>query len=293
MHEINYIDKSFNQESASDYSLSLQANARGLIYCICDNISNSIILFRKYRFDHIILLSDLTRNIGNVFASDNTLRLHFAKVKFLGYTRQSTLVPAAFFDEDHRKDYLLFNDEGDGEGIIFNNLISPQHLYNIFSLPSELVTQLTGYFNKVEFLSQATTFLRHISMIPDGLNNPAVYVGINPEFFDIACTVNGKLLLYNTFQYTSETDLLYYILFVYNIMNYKTDKIPLVLSGELSSKLTYLDILKQYITETRCDQDTVMSLLAPDLRQLNTSRFLNLINVHACESSADYIKEGR
>jgi len=293
MHEINYTDRSFNQESASLYSLSIQANSTGLSYCIYDTISNLIILFKRHRFDHVVLQSDLITSINHVLESDDTLNLRFSKVRFLGYTRQSTLVPADFFDADHANDYLTFNDAEETEGTIFNNLISTPALYNIFSLPAELVSEVTLFFKKIEFLSQTTTFLRHISRISAAFQRKSVYVGMNPEFFDIACTDQGKLLMYNTFQYTSETDLLYYILYAYKSVHFEPVKVPLVLSGELSSKLSYLDILKQYFSETRCDQETDGTAIASGLKHLNISRFLNLLNLHTCESSAEYTGEER
>lgn len=292
MHEINYLDRSFNPESASDYTLSMQANSSGLSYCVYDTNSNHVILFRKHRFDQVILQSDLIRSINNVLESDITLDLNYSKIKFLAYTRQSTLVPGAFFDEKHLRDYLKFND-GETEGIVFSNLLSHPGFYNVFCLPDDLVSQVTLFFKKVEFLSQTTAFLQHILKRQDALLNQNVYVGLNPEFFDIACTGHGKLLLCNTFQYTSDTDLLYYILYVYNCLNLKPESVPLVLSGELSSKLSYIDILNQYFKGTRCDQQEGDAPLANGLKQLNTARFLNLLNVHACVSSAEYTGEER
>jgi len=293
MHEINFIDRSFKQESAGIYSVSIQANSSGLAYSICDNVANSIILFRKHRFNQVILQSDLIRSISDVMNSDETLSLDFSRVRFLGYTRQTTLIPAEYYDPESNRKYLTFSEGETTEDSVFSNFIEPPGIYNIFSLPGELVSLITLFYKKVEFINQTTTFLRNISKQPDAFRNKVVYMGLNPEFFDIACTGDGKLLLYNTFQYTSETDLLYYVFFVYNQMHFEPDKIPLVLSGELSSKLSYLDILKQYFAGTRCDEATGTPVLASGIRQLSTARFLNLLNLHVCESSAEYTEEGR
>ncbi len=138
-------------------------------------------------------------------------------------------------------------------------------------------------------MNQTTPFLRHIANLPDPFSISSVYLGLHTDFFDIACVGDGKLKLYNTFQYANENDLLYYIVFVYNQAGLDTLKIPLLLSGELSSKLSYFDLIKQYIPETRYDEAFCIPTLAPGLKQLGTARFLNLLNLQMCASSAEHI----
>ena len=85
-----------------------------------------------------------------------------------------------------------------------------------------------------------------------------MYVGLNADFFDVAVTGEGKLLLYNTFQYVNETDLLYYVLYVCKQLSLKTNDLPLILSGEMSSRLVYSEMLKQYLPST--DHDAAAGL---------------------------------
>jgi len=290
MHEINFIDKSFDQAASRNYSLSIQANSSGLTYCLSDLSSNSYILFRKHRFEEVVLVTDLIRNIGRVLETDETLSLPFHKIRFLAYTQQSTLIPRDFFDSGKMREYLMFNHAGDIDKALFNNLISPPGIFNVFSLPDELVSLITVHFKKVEFMNQTTPFLRHIANLPESFMKKAVYLGLNQEFFDIACTGDGKLLLYNTFQYNGENDLLYYVLFVCKKVGFDPAQIPLMISGELSSRSSFLDTLKQFIPETRCDEAVCIPALTSGLKQLGTSRFLNLLNIQMCASSAEYIR---
>ncbi len=90
--------------------------------------------------------------------------------------------------------------------------------------------------------------------MPTSLDQYTIYVGLNADFFDIAVTGNGKLLLYNTFQYVNETDLLYYVLYVCRQLSLTSQDIPLKLSGELSSRLVYFETLKQYFPAIDYDE---------------------------------------
>ncbi len=60
-----------------------------------------------------------------VFKSDETIGLPFHRVRFMGYTRQTTLVPDEYFDSSEIGDYIRFNLAGEVDHELFNNLIYP------------------------------------------------------------------------------------------------------------------------------------------------------------------------
>ncbi len=290
MHELNYIDKSFNRESSGSYEISLQVNQNGFAYCIFDPASDSFIVFRTHQFENVVLTSDLIRKTQNVLDHDDVLNLKYHRVRFLGFTQQTTLIPESFFDRDQMKEYLQFTLGTQTEYTLFNNYIEPSAIFNVFALPESLVSIFTLHFKKVEFLNQTTPFLRHVAGQPSAFETPAVFLGLNPGFFDIACVGKGRLILYNTFQYTNESDLLYYTLFVLKQAAFSPDKISLRLSGEFSSSISYFEIIRQYIPQARMDEPIWSSSLSHGLKMLPIPRFLNLLNLQMCVSSADYTK---
>lgn len=284
MHEINYIDKSFNSELSGTYNLCLQVNYKGLTYAVYDEQQQLYVMFRKHRFNQVYLASDLVEAINHAFRSDETLGFTFKSVRFIGYTRQTTLVPDCFFDSAKMHDYLSFNHAGDVDHELFNNFLPLQNLRNVFALPAELVSTVTLHFKKVEFMNQTTTFLRHAFCKTNSHMQPALHIGLNPEFFDIAYVKDNALQLYNTFQYTGENDLLYYLLFVCKQLGIDTTATPLYLSGEYIAKLTYFETLKRYLPLTSHATVTGIPLFAHGLRQLNPVRFVNLLNMQLCAS---------
>ena len=288
MYAIDFVDRSFQKDSAGNYELSIQATQNGLVYCIFDKQTEQYIVFRRHSFDGIQETEDLTGKIAEVMEKDETMDLQFHFVKFLGYTQQTTLVPAAYFKRNKMREYLAFNQTGEIDQELYNNNITPPGLYNVFALNRDLVSMITLHFKKVEFLNQTTPFMKHIALEQDAFSKSAVHVGLNSGFFDLACTGDGKLKLYNTFQYTNESDLLYYVLFVYKQLALDMQKVPLYISGEMCSKLSYFEIMKQYIPETNHAVARGIPILAPALFQLNVVKFLNLLNLQTCASSAEH-----
>jgi len=292
MPELNYVDRSFNKDNTANCHLSIQTDRNGLAYCIRHTRQGDFIVFRKYRFDHVYMASDLVRQVIAVLDKDDILNLPFHSVHFMDYTQQSTLVPESFFNPDNLADYIEFNTGGAFEGELFSNHIRPLDAYSVFSLPRALVSLVTLHFKKVEFSSQTTPFLWNITRNPTSLDKYTIYVGLNADFFDIAVTGNGMLLLYNTFQYVNETDLLYYVLYVCRQLSLTSQDIPVKLSGELSSRLAFFETLKQYLPVISYDEATGIPPVASGLMPVVLYKYLNIFNLQSCELSAESIKAG-
>jgi len=290
MPELNFVDRSFNKDQTVNYHLSIQADRNGLAYCIRNSRQKEFIVFKKYRFDHVYLESDLVGQVISVLDKDEILRLPFLDVHFMGYTQLNTLVPAIYFSSDHLIDYMDFNAGGASDGELFSNSIRVLDSFNVFSLSRALVSLITLQFKKVEFSSQASPFLWNVSNQSGSLNHTAMYVGLNADFFDVAVTGEGKLLLYNTFQYVNETDLLYYVLYVCKQLTLKTNDLPLILSGEMSSRLVYSEMLRQYLPDTDHDAAAGLPPIPAGLTPALSYKYLNLFNLQACALSVESIK---
>lgn len=293
MHEVSFIDKTFNRDSAQKYSISIQANSRGLAYCVADDEMDTYVLFRKHRFEKVILAGDLLREISNTLKHDEYLNLKYHRVRYLGFTQQTTLVPEKYFDGSQMHAYLNYNTGGDVDHELFNNKILPPGIHNVFALPAELVKIITLHFKKAEFYNQSTPFIRTLCANGECLDRRVAYVGLNPDFFDIACTENGKLLLYNTFLYASENDLLYYILFVLNTVGFNVADTLLFLTGEHSSKLTYFEMLRQYLPKINYLEPACIPTITPGLKNLNIPQFINLLNLKSCALSVGNTEAGK
>lgn len=291
MMEDNFIDRSFNKDDSNSYNLSIQVNQGGMTYAIFNQSSGQCIYVKKNRFDQALLDNDIIEKTSEILESDELLNLDFHVVKVIGYTQLSTLIPAIFFDSDRQKDYLSFNTDAKVDHEIFcNYIISPLDAYNVFALQRDFTTLFSVQFNKVGFLNQTTPFLSYIVSEPDSLARDSVYVCLHPDFFDIAAVGKGQLKLYNTFQYANEHDLLYYIAYVYRQTGFEQGTVPLVLLGERSSRLLYIETLKQLFTKLKKDQLFDLPVLAPGLKQLQTNRYINLLKSNTCGSSVEHTK---
>jgi hypothetical protein len=288
MVELDYTDRSFHKDNTSKYILSLQADWGGLSYCVFNSEHNNYIVFRKIRFEEVFMHADFLRKIGEVFETEELMDYSFKAVLFLSYSQQSTLVPSMYYHPDQHRTYLDFSHTIDPDDEIYGRYVSPLDAYCIYAIPQDVVALVSLKFSTVDFSHQSVPFLYHLSKLRDALSKSAIHVGLNHGFFDVAVTGGGKLKLYNTFQYVNENDLLYYVMYVCKQLEITTGDIPLILSGELSSKLTYYDMLAQYFPGIRYDAASGIPMLALGLQPLASCKYLNLLNLHTCALSEEH-----
>lgn len=290
--QTNLIDKSFKPENASQYELSVQIDKDLLAYCVFDPERKQYLVFRSYSFKDVHLMEELMNQMAETFLKDEFMDLAFKKTRLIYYSQLSTLVPDQYFDDKYDRDYYGFNHSLEPGNEVFNNFIPTIGAWNVFSVPSPIVSILNNQFREGILMHQATPFLLPRVIRQGTKEDLFMYIGINRDFFDVAAFQGNKLLLYNTFPYVNETDLLYYVLYVLREMALEPNVAPLFLSGEMSTRLLYYDTLKQYIPGITYANAPDTFAFAPALYNVSVHKFLNLLTVHNCVSSVENTREG-
>jgi hypothetical protein len=285
MH-INLTDISFATDRSADYDLSIQIDNEGLAYCIYNPVSLQYHVFVKYNFISGQSDNDNISKIADIFLKDSNLSLEYKSVRLLHYSQYNTLVPASFYDRKNAAEYLSYNQVAGNKTDVFDNFISNLKIWNIFSVPSSLVSVLKSRFSNIYFMNQATPFL-NISVGQTSREGIAVHAGINIGFFDIAVFNGSRLEMYNTFQYNGEADLLYYVLYIFRQMDLDVKGTPFYISGEMSRKLSYLELLRENIQKLEYEPSDIGFSMAPGLSSISPKKYLNLLSMLACVSQEE------
>jgi hypothetical protein len=65
---------------------------------------------------------------------------------------------------------------------------------------------------------------------------PKVYANISTDHFEIVVVNKGELILYNTFEYTTKEDFMYYLLFTTEQVQLNPETFNLIFIGDIDSK---------------------------------------------------------
>ncbi len=281
MPDIDFIDKSLNRENTQNYHLSIQADLSGFSFCILDIKKRIYLGLRSYTFEKIYSTEDYADKLTEVFKEDKLLDCQYKSGGFIYLSQKSTLIPEIFFDKENLKAYFEFNQSLNELDEIHFNFLAEINAYIIFAIPNYVVNEIIGRFENVKLFHQATPLIKIIFKNKDIKEHERVYVNMNNKFIDIAVVAGNRLCLYNTFQFQNETDLLYFILYIYKQLNLDTRKNKLFISGEQSDNIKYYNALRKYITTVRY-LEPFGFLFSGILGKLNKHRFLNLFNLIRC-----------
>ncbi len=280
MPEINILDKSINQQALENSILSIQVNLDGFSFCVFDPEKFVFLCFRNYKFDTIRQTDLLIDKLEEILKKDDLLKIPFRETRFMYLSQKSTLIPAAYFDETKLKPYFEFNHNIEETDEIHYNFISSADTYNVFVLPNGIANTVIRTFRNIKFYHQSTPLINSIMTNHPGREK--VFVNMNNLFFDIAVVKTKGLALYNSFAYQQESDLLYFILYVYNQLGLSPETAELVLSGENAGTTKYYNALKNYVTFVKYNSPDAKFGYIGEFDKINKYSYLNLFNVMNC-----------
>lgn len=141
-----------------------------------------------------------------------------------------TLVPKSLFSEDHIADFARFLDVRDTEKVL-SHKIDDQNMI-VYKTGAKLV-------DLVEKLSlRNTTYTAEGWVKAIAKSNPSnsnLYLNIIADVVQILYYSSGKLRFYNTFEFKSPDELVYFTTFVAEELGLKPQSTTLVLSGDISA----------------------------------------------------------
>ena len=106
-----------------------------------------------------------------------------------------------------------------------------------------------------------------------------MYVHIQTDNFQIIAAKNQKLLLFNTFDYKTEEDFIYYLLFVAEQLNLNPETLQVKLFGTISKESNLYQVAYKYIRNVSLffDHNTIEN-------KISEQEYLqNFIPIHTCE----------
>lgn len=171
--------------------------------------------------------------LENVSANSRILRSHeFRQVQAGLISNEYTLIPEALYRKDDELLYFRKNFTDSFRYKIHSRQSHQNHLYVTFGTEPELETELLHLFQDPQILHHSQALIAGFAGHAYSADKN-IWLQIHRESLDIVVSENRKLLLVNSFQWQSNEDVLYYLLFVSEQLGVNTDKSGVTISGEV------------------------------------------------------------
>lgn len=241
MTDIEFVTPQINNNIIQK-EISIQVSLNGFSFLIL-SADKSYLAFKHYNFNKLMLIDELIRKVEQILISDKLLQFKFSSTKITFVSQKATLVPKEFFNLNNLKKLFEFNHSMNELDELHHTYIPTIEAYTIFTLPSYLSNAFHDRFNSVEYNHQASHLINYASQIKGQENK--ILLNINSNFFDIVIFENDKLLLYNSFQYTTPFDFIYFYLYPLNQLKINPKKQYVHVFGNIKQNKGIITELKK------------------------------------------------
>jgi hypothetical protein len=237
-----------NIDPTNFQKLSIQVALDGLSFCTLDTIENTIVTLRHFEFSNVSNPLQLEKEIVTLMEQEATLfEQSFEAVTLSHVNTLSTFVPKPLFSDKNLADYLKYNNKILANDYMTFDVIANNDMVNVY-IPyvniNNLFFEKYGAFHYKHF---ATILLENIFQIAKDTELPNVYVHVQKKQFEIIVIQHKKLMLYNSFEYNSSEDFIYYLLFTLEQLQLNTNTLQLYFLGDIDKSNVLYNVTYTYV----------------------------------------------
>ena len=226
-------DSSFDSNQISNLHLSIELSSSSLSYCIIDT--------QKYR---CLLLSSQkleTDNLLEIFSNDDYLSQNFKSKSISFVNFANTLVPFELYEKEDKENLFALNHELNDEVLLEDNL--REEIINLHAVPKLFFQTIKNILPEAALRSQSSILINNFTNL--NLKVETMFLYLKDSFVNIVVTKGKNLLFQNKFNYVTKEDLLFYVLFSIQELNFSNEDINTIVYGNVTED--EFSILYDYI----------------------------------------------
>lgn len=241
------IQKSNRLNRNQTKDLSIQISLSGLSFCILNRDTNTIELLKYQAFEKKRNPIELLESLKKTISSYPELSQSFALVTVIYQNELSALVPKAYFDEEQMANYLKFNSKILASDFISYDEIAANESVNVYVPYMNISNFIFDTYGAFEYKHAATILIDTVlrkEAIDDGAT---VFVNLKPNYFELIAVKERQLLLCNSFEYFTNEDVLYYLMFALEQLRLSPESVKLKLTGQIAKDAALFEMIYTYV----------------------------------------------
>jgi hypothetical protein len=231
----------------TNLELSIQISLSGLSFCILQRDTKTIMALKEINFQKKLNPLEVLDQLINLFNTEKVTTNSYQSITIIHDNELSTLVPRPLFNEDCIADYLKFNSKIlVSDYIAFDEIIINDSV-NVYVPYININNFIYDEFGVFTFKHISTVLIEEILQIEKNTKTAKVYVNISNNHFETIIIDKTKLILYNTFEYHTAEDFIYYLLFTTEQLNLNPETFNLVFIGDVTKDDDLYSIAYKYV----------------------------------------------
>lgn len=239
----NITDKTYKK-------LTIQVSLNGLSFCVFDTLSGKPIVLKKIHFNSFERSAKIEDLFAKVVLDNEELKDKYDETIVLHSNNLSTFVPKALFDEEFLGSYLQYNTKVFETDFFVFDAIEKYEMNNIYIPYVNMNNFFIDQFGSFDYKHSNSILVSKLLDLSKNKEERKMFVHVNESHFEIIVVQNQKLQLFNSFDYKTPEDFIYYILFTAEQLQLNPENFKLELLGSISEADEFYKIAYKYIRNT-------------------------------------------
>lgn len=223
--------------------LSIMFSDKYVVYTIADKEAGML-----YLLNYCTVEEWSQDTLDDFFNAYPELGDNYYQVLISYHFHQSMLVPALSYRKSEGGTFLtgIFG-AGDDNSVV-SEAIPEWQLYNVYAVPDQVHDRLKKQFPKATFRHQVSLELRNThAASAEG----CLQLDFTTEYFTVLVLAQSKLLFSGRFEYTSPSDVLYYLIKICNVYSLDQQAAQLFISGLIDTDSALYKELHGYFIQIK------------------------------------------
>ncbi|MGL5637268.1 MAG: DUF3822 family protein [Bacteroidales bacterium] len=268
-------DKIIDFSKSEQYSLSIRLLSDGFSFYVRSETDTTVSYNKKICFTDD---GDYDEQLKKYIYEEEHLLLPYKKVYIIDDVTSVRLIPEAYYDRDYLCTLFYAGLPADPTKKLIHNHLRKSNYHLIFEYDLNRFSFLTRTFGINRVYSHLSPLIEYFCKKYDSSEKNKLYIHINQNRLDVIAFKKNELHHLNSFSITQTSDFLYYILTLWETLQFDQEKDEIIYSGETPIIDELIPLLKRYIR-------TVSSLSKPmDLALKEDQRVpLEILTLTLCE----------
>lgn len=227
--------------------LSIQVSLTGLSFCCFDTLNNTVTSFKDIHFEHFDKNLKIEDLFANAFEENPELNEKYDDVLVIHNNNLSTFVPTPLFDENYLGSYLQYNTKVFETDFFAYDEISNYDMNTVYIPYVNMNNFFIDKFGTFDYKHANSILVTKLLDASKNIDDKKMMVHFSSSHFEIIVIQNQKLLLFNSFEYQTPEDFIYYILFAAEQLNMNPENFPLELIGNITEESDFFKIAYKYV----------------------------------------------
>ncbi|WP_293894216.1 DUF3822 family protein [Flavobacterium sp.] len=230
--------------------LAIQVSLNGLSFATFDTLTNKATMLKKVALGKVNLTTKVEDLFAEAFQKHQELTASYDEVVIIHSNNLSTFVPTALFDEEYLGSYLQFNTKVFETDFFAYDELGNYEMNNVYIPYVNLNNYFIDQFGTFDYKHANTVLVKKLLDVSKNTEEPKMFVHISDTHFEIVVIQNQKLQLYNSFEYKTPEDFLYYILFTAEQLHLNPESFKLDLLGKIAEGDVLYNMAYKYVRNT-------------------------------------------